>query len=223
MRSQFYYEDVSRQVASRIKPYLNSRRVSLMQDAIGSTRAVGDILQSVLAAQFEALLGDWCGSYSSEFARRAMADMAFTDSQGFYSIIDVKTHREGTQFSRPNLTSVHRLARLYESDTDVFALILIKYSVQDSTIVISDVQFVPIEFLDWRCLAIGALGWGQIQLVDSDDIRVVHRYSRKAWMLQLCDAVLAFYPREIGKIHDRIEFFQSVHTAWEAAEDKWAG
>ena len=105
----------------------------------------------------------------------------------------------------------------------MFALILIKYSIQDHTVIVSDVQFLPIEFLDWKCLAIGALGWGQIQLVDSNDIRIVDRNSRKAWMLQLCEAILAFYPREIGKIRERIEFFQGVRAAWEVAADHWAG
>ena len=90
MRSEFYYQGVSKQVSSSIKEFLNSSRVSLMPDMIGSTRAVGDTLQSVLAAHMEHLLGDWCEEYSADFARRAMADMAFTDSQGFHSVIDVR-------------------------------------------------------------------------------------------------------------------------------------
>ena len=135
----------------------------------------------------------------------------------------MKTHREGTQFSLPNLTSVRRLARLYESNLNVYALIAIKYRVQDTAVRILDVIFVPIEFLDWRCLTLGALGWGQIQLSDSRDIRVVQGYSRKSWMLEFCDAVLDFYPREISKIQQRMEHFETVRKAWESAEDVWAG
>lgn len=135
----------------------------------------------------------------------------------------MKTHREGTQFSLPNLTSVRRLARLYESNLNVYALIAIKYRVQDTAVRVLDVIFVPIEFLDWRCLTLGALGWGQIQLSDSRDIRVVQGYSRKSWMLEFCDAVLDFYPREISKIQQRMEHFETVRKAWESAEDVWAG
>lgn len=123
----------------------------------------------------------------------------------------------------PNLTSVRRLARLYESNLNVYALIAIKYRVQDTAVRILDVIFVPIEFLDWRCLTLGALGWGQIQLSDSRDIRVVQGYSRKSWMLEFCDAVLDFYPREISKIQQRMEHFETVRKAWESAEDVWAG
>lgn len=101
-----------------------------------------------------------------DFARRAMADMAFTDIEGFHSMVDVKTHRENTDFNMPNLTSVRRLARLYESDTDYFSLIMIKYQVDDLGLRVSDVLFSPIEFLDWQCLTIGALGRGQIQIAN---------------------------------------------------------
>ena len=90
-----------------------------------------------------------------------MADLAFTDREGIYSIVDVKTHREDTRFNMPNLTSVDRLSRFYESDANVFALMLIRYSIQGTSLTASDVIFVPIEFLDWECLTVGALGWGQ--------------------------------------------------------------
>ncbi len=77
------------------------------------------------------------------------------------------------------------------------------------------------EFLDWSCLTVGALGWGQIQIANSNNIRVIEQYSRKQWMLQLCDAMLEFYPKEIGKIEDRIERFNGVRKYWEAKEDLW--
>ena len=137
-------------------------------------------------------------------------------------MVDVKTHREDTKFSMPNLTSVDRLARFYESDTNVYSLILIKYSIESTTVTVSEIIFSPIEFLDWECLTVGALGRGQIQIANSNDIRVIDQYSRKKWMLQLCEVMNEFYPREIGKIRDRIERFRTVREYWESKEDIWA-
>ena len=122
----------------------------------------------------------------------------------------------------PNLTSVERLARFYESDTHVFSLIMIKYSVDGTKLEVSDVLFSPIEFLDWECLTVGALGWGQIQIKDSNNILTVRQRSRKEWMLQFCDEMMAFYPREIDKITERIERFRGVREFWERKEDVWA-
>ena len=56
---------------------------------------------------------------------------------------------------------------------------MIRYSIEETSVVVSDVLFSPIEFLDWNCLTIGALGWGQIQIANSNDIRLNDRYSRK--------------------------------------------
>ncbi|MDE0031687.1 MAG: hypothetical protein OXU75_00890 [Deltaproteobacteria bacterium] len=221
MRSRFYYEGHHQAVASAVRDYVNSSQDFLSPHTAGSPRAAGDAIEALVAEKFGGFLGDWCTEYSREFARRAMADMAFTDKEGIYSVVDVKTHREDARFSMPNLTSVDRLARFYESDANVFSLLMIKYAIEDTSVTVSEVVFCPIEFLDWSCLTVGALGWGQIQIANSNNIRVIERYSRKEWMLQLCDALLTFYPKEIGKIQDRIERFSDVRKYWEAKEDLW--
>lgn len=186
-----------------------------------STRAAGDAIESLIADRFDTFLGDWCKEYSANFARRAMADVAFKDKEDFYCVVDIKTHREDTKFNMPNLTSVERLSRFYEDDMNVFAIIMVKYKLEENRVVATKVIFRPIEFLDWDCLTVGALGWGQIQIANSNRIIVNDNFSRKQWMLTLCDIMLEFYPREILKIHDRIGRFKDVKTYWERKEDIW--
>ncbi len=40
-------------------------------------------------------------------------------------------------------------------------------------------------------------------------------------MLQLCDTLLEFYPKEILKIQDRIGRFDEVKTRWQSRKDIW--
>ena len=221
MKSNFYYQGNHKTVAEKIKKYLNNLDDFLTPQTVNSTRAVGDALESILAGKFQSFLGDWCKEYSNEFARRAMADMAFTDVQGIYSVVDVKTHRKDTKFNMPNLTSVERLSRFYESDKNVFSIIMIKYSTERTKLNVTEVIFSPIEFLDWECLTIGALGWGQIQIANSNTIKIIENHSRKSWMLELCDLMLGFYPKEIAKIKDRSQKFENVKAFWESKEDVW--
>ena len=148
-----------------------------------------------------------------------MADVAFKDVDGLYYIVDVKTHREDTKFNMPNLTSVERLSRFYEDDSNYFTILMIGYSVSGNTALVSEVKFVPIEFLGWDCLTIGALGWGQIQIANSNFVTVRPGYSRKQWMLEFCDVMLEFYPKEISKIGDRITRFEHVREFWRVKED----
>ena len=215
MRSQLFSSDEHLRIAEKTRLLLNDRGDSFAENTIKSTRAVGDTLQDILAEHFGTLLGNHCVDYSANFARRAMADLAFRDKDDNYYVVDVKTHRDDTKFNMPNLTSVERLARFYEDDTNYFVLLLIRYCVEHTTIQVKHVDFVPIEFLDWDCLTIGALGWGQIQIANSNRITLNPHNSRKQWMIELCNTLLEFYPKEIGKIQERIAYFEKVKSLWE--------
>ncbi len=193
---------------------LNAQSDFLTPSTLESTRAAGDAIQDILARNFDGVLGDWVSEYSTDFARRAMADLAFRDVDGNYYVIDVKTHRRSTKFNMPNLTSVERLTRFYEDDKNYFGVLMVQYDLQGTHAVFSRIHFVPIEFLSWDCLTIGALGWGQIQIANSNNIVVNHQFSRKQWMLQLCDVMLEFYPKEIAKIGDRLRRFEEIKAYW---------
>ena len=219
MKSRIFYTDTYKDIELRVQELLNSHEEFLSPSTARSTRAVGDAIEGILGDSFDTILGDLCKQYSATFARRAMADLAFTDVDDFYYVVDVKTHRTDTKFNMPNLTSVQRLARFYEEDTNYFVLLIVSYHLEATQAIVTDVRFVPIEFLGWDCLTIGALGWGQIQIANSNIITVNPQYSRKKWMIELCDILFEFYPKEIAKINDRIEFFRRVREFWVAKPD----
>ena len=221
MRSNIFYSGQYLELQAKIRDFLNRQEGYLSDTSLNSPRAVGDAIQEILADGFAAILGDICDTCTTDFARRAMADIAFVDKDKIYYVVDVKTHRQDTKFNMPNLTSVDRLSRFYESDTNYFLVLLVSYSVEGSRIVVSSVHFVPIEFLNWNCLTVGALGWGQIQIANSNIINLRPQYSRKLWMLELCEVMLEFYPREIAKIHKRVSRFEAIKTAWQSKEDIW--
>ena len=118
----------------------------------------------------------------------------------------------------PNLTSVERLARFYEDDKNYFVVLVIAYNLLRSHVKVEGVHFVPIEFLSWDCLTIGALGWGQIQIANSNNILITPQ-GRKKWMIELCNTLFEFYPTEIGKIKERIGYFKKVKARWLAKKN----
>ena len=220
MKSQLFYTDQYVTVQKQIKEFLNGQDQFLSGSTAKSTRAVGDAIQDILSENFQSILGgDLCAKYSSQFARRAMADLAFEDADAFYYVVDVKTHRISTKFNMPNLTSVERLSRFYEDDKNHFVVLMIAYDIDDLRAVVDHVTFVPIEFLGWDCLTIGALGWGQIQIANSNKITINPQFSRKSWMIEFCDTMLEFYPKEITKIGNRIERFQKIREEWERRDE----
>jgi hypothetical protein len=215
MKSAIFHTERYLRIEAAIKKLLNAQPDFLGARTVSSTRATGDAIQDLLADQFRQLFGKACKEYSADFARRAMADLAFRDNNDLYYVVDVKTHRLEEGFHMPNLTSVERLARFYEDDRNYFVVLSVSYQVRGTRVVAKTVHFVPIEFLSWRCLTIGALGWGQIQIANAENIEVMPRYSRRKWMLALCDHLFEFYPREIGEIKGRIEYFRKVQKYWQ--------
>lgn len=218
-QSQIFYPDKFRAIEKAIVELLNSQPDFLSVRTAASTRAADDTIQSILSEQFQTLLGDLCAEYSADFARRAMADLAFIDMNDFYYVVDVKTHRLETHFNMPNLTSVERLARFYEDDNNYFVVLMVKYAIEKTKVWVETAHFVPVEFLSWDCLTIGALGWGQIQIANANIININEGYSRRKWMMELCDVMLEFYPKEIGKIQDRIDRFKQVRQFWESKRE----
>jgi len=222
MKSEIFYTEAYKKIESEIKNFLNKYPDFLSNDTAISTRATGDAIQHILEDNFQNIIGSLSRKYSAGFARRSMADLAFIDENNIYYIVDVKTHRLETKFNMPNLTSVERLARFYEDDTNYYVVLMVAYSVVSKIhIQVKKVYFVPIEFLSWKCLTIGALGWGQIQIANANNIIIQPGYSRKKWMLELCDALFEFYPQEIEKVKNRIEYFKKVRKQWEKKTDIW--
>lgn len=214
-KGSIFYGNKNREaIEGKIKSLLNDQKDFLSARTINSPRAVGDAIENIIVENFKTILGDLIGEYSSSFARRAMADMAFTDKDGFYYVVDVKTHRLDTKFNMPNLTSVERISRFYEEDTNYFSVLKVNYKTIGTRADIEKVTFAPIEFFDWSCLTIGALGWGQIQIANANIVKIVPKNSRKKWMLELCDTMLEFYPKEIGKIGERIDRFKKIREFW---------
>jgi hypothetical protein len=222
MKSQIFYTNAYQKIEGKIKGFLNKHSDFLSEDTVSSTRATGDATQHILEDNFQSIIGEFSKEYSATFPRRAMADLAFTDQEDLYYVIDVKTHRLETKFNMPNLTSVERLARFYEDNKNYYVILMIAYKVVSGVhIHVERVHFAPIEFLSWACLTIGALGWGQIQIANANNIVVNYGHSRKKWMLKLCDVLFEFYPREIEKVKGRIEYFKKVKKRWEEKTDIW--
>lgn len=209
-------EETRRVIQDSVVEHLN--RIDLMsKSTINSPRAVGDAVQEDLEHTFASFIPNGIvRDFNAAFARRAMADFAFTDIDDNYYVVDCKTHNRGTSFNMPNLTSVERLARFYEDHSNYFTVLLISYTVHGNALHFDECVFVPIEMLNWSCLTLGALGWGQIQIANSNNIVLNERASRKIWMLQLCDRLDIFYPNEISKITGRIDYFKKVREYWES-------
>lgn len=208
--------DQYEKIEKSIKRFLNAPENTTLFS--GSPRTVGDRVEEAIKANISSLIPG-IRNFDQKFARRSMEDLAFEDTAGNYYAVDVKTHNLETVFNMPNLTSVQRIAKLYRGFENNFCLLKIDYA-QGHAKSVSAVHFLPIEHLDWTCLTLGALGWGQIQIANANKIKLDRTQTRTAWMLKLCDALDVFYPAEIAKIATRREFFADERRFWNQQADQ---
>jgi len=217
--SKVFLPENRRVIEKNVVDLLNNNQL-MNYNTVNSPRAVGDAVQTFLEGNIAKCFPTGLVSkFNTTFARRSMADFAFEDNDGAYCIIDFKTHNLDTKFNMPNLTSVERLARFYKDFNNYFVLLIVSYNTAKDTLVFQNCRFAPIEMLDWSCLTIGALGWGQIQIANSNIITINEQNTRKKWMLELCDALDIFYPNEIAKITNRIDYFRNIRDFWEGQPD----
>ena len=183
-----------------------------------STRAAGDAIERIVGNLLPELLSDVNGTWESELGARDRADARVQTIDGTTDF-DIKTHRTGRKFSRSNIISVKRLVDFYEKSTNVFVLVLVTYSVEGSDVTFESCRAFPVEWLSWDSLTLGLLGWGQLQFKTTGSYKLVDRQNRAEWMTELCDQLLAFYPREISKmVETRLTFFQRAREKWASKE-----
>ena len=116
MKSRIFSQKAYVSIEQNTLALLNSESDFLSPSTLSSTRAAGDAIQDLLARNFEGILGNEVSDFKTDFARRAMEDLAFKDLDDNYYAVDVKSHRTSTSFNMPNLTSVERLASFYEQE-----------------------------------------------------------------------------------------------------------
>jgi hypothetical protein len=217
--SELFLTENRQKIEKTVIKLLNDNQL-MNYNTVNSPRAVGDAVQGFLEKNIsQCLPKKLITKINTSFARRSMADLAFEDVSENYYVVDIKTHNLGTSFNMPNLTSVERLARFYGDNKNYFVLLLVSYTIQNDQLLFKECLFVPIEYLDWSCLTLGALGWGQIQIANSNIINIEAANTRKKWMLQLCNALDLFYPHEISKITQRIDYFKNIREFWENQPD----
>lgn len=207
------------ELSNKILEILNRDAQTIVSvNSMSSPRSIGDAVQEFLAQRglAEALAEIGISHIDSDFSRRSMEDIAFEDNSGNYYAVDVKTHNLSTQFNMPNLISVRRLANFYRNDSNTFCILMVSYEVVDNKLEYRECNFKPIEAFSWDCLTLGALGWGQIQIANANDLQFNQLTSRKRWMLDMCDKLETFYDEEIGKIAERKDWFSKIRQDWES-------
>lgn len=206
-KNNIFTDKTSIDIVSALKTHLDEHKYTCANHNQDSTRSSGDGYEDIIKDIWPNL-DNKILSYAKAKTRRSMEDLSFNDKYDNKYFVDVKTHRLDTEFNMPNITSVKRLLDFYANDNNFFCLLMVSYSVENDDHSVKEIIFHPIENLSWECLTFGALGWGQIQISDSNNIQIEKNITRIQWMETFKDKVRSFYDTEIDKIKKRKKVFE---------------
>lgn len=220
MKNKLFYSNRYKELETRVLNLLNAQKPEVL--GIRKTaRETGDRVGNFIADNFNSILLQDGVDIIADKAYKKLANVSFKDEDGFVYFVDVITHNLKGKFSRPNITSVDRLNKLYKNDKNVFLVLLVHFDPTLEKNFIQSLTLIPIEFISWECLDFGLLGKGQIQIRKSSDVITQYKYNRKKWMLEFAKKLNRFYVNAADKIVGQLKLAIDIEDTWEGKEDTW--
>lgn len=154
-------------------------------------RGIGDKIEDIVCENIKKMKSDSM-LVESATSRRSIEDVQILSSGRVYKF-DTKSHNVDSDFSMPNLVSIDRLKRFYNSDNNFLCYIFVDYKVNSSVATITKIDVRLIEELDWDILAIQNLGKGQLQIKNMNNELKFVSIDRNSWMSLLRTNALGYY------------------------------
>ena len=147
----------SEKIERILSEFLNSKTKEEL-DLNESVRAIGDKIPSILGAKISSVFSQYISECNILYSSKKICNVFIKDKSGNKYYLDIITHNATKSFVRPNITSVKNIEKLYNDPQNVFLILLIHYDPSLDKNFVTGVQLFPVEWLDWSCLEIGALG-----------------------------------------------------------------
>jgi len=132
-------------------------------------------------------------------SKRTIEDVQVEQNMNIYKV-DIKSHGVENEFSMPNLISIDRLRKFYESENNYLVYAFIDYITRDDVTTITKIEVKLVEELHWSMLAIQNLGKGQLQIKDMNNNLTFTEIDRNKWMATLKVKAVKYYDRLMEKV-----------------------
>ncbi len=221
IKSSLFYKNNYDNIGNDLLVYLNT----LSKEELGmleSSRSPLNKIPIKLKNYFNTTLSPYCNQIVFQTSKKKKAHAILNGKDGLTYYLKIVTHNVKTSFNMPDITSVDILKELYRDNQNIFIVLLLDYDPTKTKNYFVKTYFLPIEFLSWDCLTIGALGSGQIQIRKASYISIKKENSRKLWMQEFILRLIEFYKKENIKLGKRLAIANNFKIEWEAKEDIWS-
>jgi hypothetical protein len=169
----------------------------------GQQRTVGDLIEKKVSEILYNSESHLITEKRPPRSKKSIEDITLISNEIKY-YIDPKTHDINSNFSMPNLTSIDKIKKLFDTNNEELIYILVTYSLQESIVSIEDIKVFFIWELDISILGVGALGKGQLQIKNANKDLVFTNKGKLGWYSDFKKLVQDFLNKQINKINKQI-------------------
>ena len=169
----------------------------------GQQRTVGDLIESKVS---EILFNSTRELISEKIAprsKKSIEDVTLV-SNGVSYYIDPKTHDINSEFSMPNLTSVQKIKKLFDTTDKELIYVFVSYAITEGMVIISDIKVIFLWELDISILGVGALGKGQLQIKNANKDLVFTQKGKVGWYGDFKLLMQEFLKKQLIKVNKQI-------------------
>lgn len=136
-------------------------------------------------------------------SKRTIEDVTLISQKKLF-YIDIKTHDLNSEFSMPNLTSINRIRKVFNSDKKELVYSLVSYVLENNMLIVKDVEVFFIWELEPTILSVGALGLGQLQIKDANKELIFTTIGKMSWYSEYVKLVQVYLQKQKIKIEQQI-------------------
>jgi hypothetical protein len=169
----------------------------------GEQRTYADLLQKKTVDILFDSKNDLVTETRRAKSKRTIEDVTLISQKKLF-YIDIKTHDLNSEFSMPNLTSINRIRKVFNSDKKELVYTLVSYVLENDMLIVKDVEVFFIWELEPTILSVGALGLGQLQIKDANKELIFTTIGKMAWYSEYVKLVQVYLQKQKIKIEQQI-------------------
>jgi hypothetical protein len=169
----------------------------------GQQRTVGDLIESKVSEILFNSTSDLISEKIAPRSKKSIEDVTLV-SNGVLYYIDPKTHDINSQFSMPNLTSVEKIKKLFDTTDKELIYVFVSYAITEGMVIISDIKVFFLWELDISILGVGALGKGQLQIKNANKNLVFTEKGKVGWYGDFKLLMQEFLKKQLIKVNKQI-------------------
>jgi hypothetical protein len=188
---------------------LNDRLEDFIVELGSEQRSIGDLIEyKIKSILFSLKENPIIKEIKEPKSAKSTEDVTIINNDDHIFYIDSKSHNINSEFSMPNLISIEKLRKLFNSENEDIIYVFISYEKHGQDILIKNIRVKYIWEISFDSLRIGSLGKGQLQISDMKKELLFTDIGKQLWFEQLKIKSTEYHKSRIKQIEKDMKLWE---------------